>query len=89
MSKKEWIAVYNGHNIRVTDTLLRGGKLYIDDDCLDTTDDMFALASSPALSARVTPTDGEPFLVEVFMEGLTSVKAKICVNGTQVGGDVL
>ncbi len=88
MSKKEWIAVYNGHDIRVTDTLIRGGKLYIDGDCRDTTDDMFALGSSPALSARVTPTDGEPFLVEVFMEGLTSVKTKICVNGIQVGGDV-
>jgi hypothetical protein len=89
MSPKEWMAVYNGHNIRVTDTLLRGGKLYVDDDCRDTTDDMFALSSSPALRAEVAPRDGEPFLVEVFMEGLTTVKAKICVNGTQVGGDAL
>jgi hypothetical protein len=87
MPNKEWATVHNACKIRVTNAWTGGAKLYIDGDCRDTNNDMFASVSSPALSARVTTADGGSFLVEVFMKALTTVKAKICVNGAQVGGD--
>jgi hypothetical protein len=40
------------------------------------------------LSARVTTTNNEQFLVEVYIKALVTVKAKICVDGKQIGGDV-
>jgi hypothetical protein len=88
VSKKEWIAIHNGCTIQVTNTWTGGAKLYIDGDCRDTSNDMFAKSDSPTLTARVVPTSGEPYLVEVYMKSITTVKAKICVNGGQIGGDV-
>ena len=85
---REWMAVYNGCKIRVTNEWTGGAKLYVDGNCRDTKYDLLASPSSPTLSARVIPASGESFLVEVFMQALTTVKAKICVNGAQVGGDV-
>jgi hypothetical protein len=85
---KEWIAMHNGCKIRVTNAWTGGAKLYVDGDCRDESQSLFASSSSPTLSARVTLASGESFLVEVYTKALVTVKAKICVNGTQVGGDV-
>jgi len=85
---KEWVATHSGCRIRVTNSWTGGAKLYVDGDCRDTNNNLFASSSSTTLSARVVPASGESFLVEVFMKALATVKAKICVNGTQVGGDV-
>jgi hypothetical protein len=87
MAKKEWIALHNGCQIRVTNTWLGSAKLYIDGDCRDTNSDMFVSPRSAALSARVAPANGEPFLVEVYVKALVTVRAKICVDGKQIGGD--
>lgn len=89
MPKKEWVAKHNGSEIRVTNTWTGGTKLYIDGDCRDTNNDMLAFSrKTPMLSARVTTANSEPFLVEVYIKALLTVKAKICVNGKQIGGDV-
>ena len=63
-------------------------KLYVDGECRDTNNDMFVSSHSPALRARVTPANGQPFMVEVYVKALVTVKAKICVDGKQIGGDV-
>jgi hypothetical protein len=85
---KEWIANHNGCQIRVANGWLGAAKLYIDGDCRDTNNDMFVSSRSAALRARVTPATGQPFMVEVYVKALVTVKAKICVDGKQVGGDV-
>jgi hypothetical protein len=88
MAKKEWIAMHNGCQIRVTNTWFGSGKLYIGGDSRDTSNNMFVSSRSPALSARVTPATGDPFLVEAYVKALVTVKSKICVDGKQIGGDV-
>ncbi len=88
MAKKEWVATHAGSHIRVTNTWMGGTKLYIDGDCRDTNKDIFTSSKSPTLSARVSIANSEPFLVEVYMKAVITVKAKICVNGKQIGGDV-
>jgi hypothetical protein len=49
---------------------------------------MFVSSRSPALRARVTSGNGTPFMVEVYVKALVTVKAKICVDGKQIGGGV-
>lgn len=88
MAKKEWIANYNGCQIRVTNSWFGAAKLYTDGDCRDTNSDMFVPSHSPALRARVTPANGQPFMVEVYVKAVVTVKARICVDGKQIGGDV-
>ena len=88
MLGSEWVAHYNGHKIRVTNALLGGAKLYIDGDCRDTNTQLFVSPSRPVLSARVEPKGGDPFVVEVFVKAVLTIKAKICVNGNQIAGDV-
>jgi hypothetical protein len=64
------------------------GKLYVDGNCRDINNALVASPKRPTLSATVAGKSGE-FLVEVYMKSLVTVKAKICVNATQIGGDVL
>ncbi len=49
---------------------------------------LVATPKKPTLSAQVAGKSGD-FLVEVYMRSIVTVKAKICVNGAQIGGDVL
>jgi hypothetical protein len=87
--RKEWLGEYEGHTIRVVNTWFSGSKLYIDGDCRDTNTQFLNLSfSRPALSASVQGHNGERHLIEVFFRSLFTVRAKICVNGRQVGGDV-
>jgi hypothetical protein len=86
---KEWVATHNGCQIRVAKAWLgvaRQYRLYIDDDWRDTNFGMVS-SHSPALSVRVTPAKLQPFLVEVYVKARATVKAKICVDGKQIGGD--
>jgi hypothetical protein len=89
MSKKDWVSTHNGCQIRVTNSWFGSAKLYIDGECRDTNSDMFVSSRAPALSARMTPATGDPFLVvEVYLKALVTVKVKICVDGKQISGDV-
>ena len=85
MPTKDWIAIYDGCTIRVTNAWTGGAKLYIDGNCLDTNSALFASPKKPTLSARALGKSGE-ILVEIYMKSLVTVKAKICVNGAQIGG---
>ncbi len=89
MPQKEWVAEHQGHSIRVTNAWFGGAKLYIDGECRDTDNRMLASASTPSLSARLEQGKPESPLVEVFVEGGVTVKAKICIDGRQISGDVL
>ena len=87
---KEWVATYNGCQIRVANSwfgIAKLYKLYIDDDLRDTNVGTLVSPHSPALSVRVTPANLQPFLVEVYVKSRATVKAKICVDGKQIGGD--
>lgn len=87
---KEWVATHNGCLIRVANSRFGFSKLYklyIDDDWRDTNVSKLVSSNSPALSVRVTPASREPFLVDVYLKARLTVKAKICVNGKQIGGD--
>ena len=86
---KEWIAEYNGHRIRVQNTWFSGARLYIDGECRDTNQQFFALSGAiPRLSACLVDSEGQKHVIEVFAKApLFTVKAKICVDGRQIGGD--
>jgi hypothetical protein len=84
---KEWVATHNGCEIRVANTWFGFAKLYIDGDWRDTNVRKFTSPHSPAISVRVTPASHEPFLVDVYLKARVTVKAKICVDGKQIGGD--
>ena len=86
---KEWVATHNGCQIRVAKAWFGAAqlyKLYIDDDWRDTNFGMVS-SHSPTLSVHVTPANVQPFLVEVYVKARATVKAKICVDGKQIGGD--
>ena len=87
---KEWFATHNGCQIRVANSWLGFAKLYklyIDGDWRDTNVRKRVSSRSPALSVRVTPASCEPFLVDVYLKVRLTVKAKICVDRKQIGGD--
>ena len=84
---KEWVATHNGCEIRVANSRFGFAKLYIDGDWRDTNVGKWVSSRSPALSVRVTPVSSEPFLVDVYLKARLTVKAKICVDGKQIGGD--
>ena len=89
MPKKEWIAEVQGHSIRVSNSWTGGAKLYIDGECRDTSNRMFTGSNSPALSARLEQAKPNSPLIEVFVKAMLTVKAKICVDGRQIAGDIL
>ncbi len=85
IGQKEWIAKHNEYAIRVVNTWFSGVKLYVDSECRDTISALFSLnKDSPVLSARLNDED----TVEIFFIAWMTTKAKICVNGEQIGGDV-
>ena len=88
MPQKEWVAEVQGHAIRVSNSWSGGAKLYIDGECRDTNTRMVANAGAPALSARLEQGKADSPLIEVFVKAVFTVKAKICVDGRQVAGDV-
>ena len=90
IGQKEWRCQYKDHTIRVVNTWFGGAKLYIDGDCKDINKDFLVVSSkAPVLSASLPDTGGDkPDIVEVYMVALVTIKAKICVNGKQVSGDV-
>jgi hypothetical protein len=85
--KKEWVAEFQGHQIRVTNSWFGGAKLYINGECRATNKNLIADPSAPSLNARVKNDDTQSPLVEVFFEAIRTVKAKIFINGTLVAGD--
>jgi hypothetical protein len=89
MPNKEWTTHFQAHVLRVTNSWTGGARLYVDGDCRDTHNGLFAPTGTPALSARLEQGNPESPLIEVFMSAVFTVKAALCVNGVQVAGDAL
>jgi hypothetical protein len=86
---QEWVAAYEGRDIRVRNSWNGGLRLFIDDVQVAENRQLFAIDEQrPLLSASVPREDAAPFLVEVFVHALFSVSVKIVVDGKQVGGEV-
>jgi hypothetical protein len=62
--------------------------LYIDGECRDKNNKLVANPGVPSLSARFEPGMPDSPLVEVFVEAVVTVKARICVNGEKIAGDL-
>ena len=83
--EKEWIVQYENHTIRVVNTWFAGAKLYIDGEMRDFCNSLFEVTgSSPVLSAKLS----DNHIIEVYIIAIWSTKAKICLNGKPIGGDV-
>jgi len=86
---KEWVAHWDGHDIRVRNSWNDGLKLFVDGEQVAENGSMFALDKNrPFVAATVTRADGKTFLVEVYAYALLSVSVKIVVDGKQIAGDV-
>ncbi len=87
MPQKQWTTRVAGHEIRVVNTWTGGTRLYIDGDCRDRNNGLFAPGWTRWLSARLVEGDADSDLVEVDIVARVRVKARILVNGRIVAGD--
>ena len=86
---KEWVATHAGHQIRVRNSWNCGFKLFVNDKLVLERTELFAIAKqTPFARARIVPDSGDPFVVEVFVYAMLSVKMKFAVDGEIIGGDV-
>jgi hypothetical protein len=86
--KKESVTEFQEREIRVTNAWLGGARLYIDGECRDKNTKLLANPSAPSLSARFEHQIPDSPLAEVFAEAVVTVKARICVNGKRIAGDL-
>jgi hypothetical protein len=88
IGKKEWVAHFEGHEIRVINTWFGGARLLLDGECLATSNDLFSVSTTrPLLTAPLCTSENATRRIEVFIVTWVTTKAKICVDGQQVGGD--
>jgi hypothetical protein len=80
-------AVHAGHLIHVVTTASGGAKLFIDDACADTTNDLYATEDEPALVGFFG--ENHEFAVDVYIKPLETPLVEVRVNGEFVGGDRL
>jgi len=86
---KEWVASWDGIEIKVRNSWNDGLKLFVDGEQVAQNGSMFALDKNrPFVAATVTRADGKRFLVEVFAYAMLTVSVKIVVDGKQIGGEV-
>ncbi len=83
--EKERSVDYAGHRIRVVEKS-EGSRLYIDNELLDTTNDLYA-SEEEATLVGVFGKEGE-FQIEVFVKPVT-LEVAIRVNDQWVVGDQL
>ncbi|HBF51216.1 MAG TPA: hypothetical protein DDX04_13735 [Massilia sp.] len=86
---KEWLATWEGSEIKVRNSWNDGLKLFVDGEQVAETRQVFALDKTrPVAAATVARPDGKSYLVEVFAYALFSVSVKIVVDGKQIAGEV-
>jgi hypothetical protein len=85
MPINEWNVVHAKHQIRVVKTPTDGARLYVDDELLDTTNDLYA-SEGEATLVGVFGEDDE-FRVEAFLTPSEHAEAEIRVNGEWISGD--
>lgn len=86
---KEWIATWDGIEIKVRNSWNDGLKVFVDGEQVAENGSMFALDKNrPFVAVTVARADGKTFLVEIFAYALFTVSIKIVVDGKQIGGEV-
>jgi hypothetical protein len=85
MNAKEWNVVHANHQIRVIKTPTDGARLYIDDELLDSTNDLYASKGEATLVGVFGENDA--FRVEAFVRLSEHAEAEIRVNGEWISGD--
>lgn len=87
MRPTKWNVVHAGHLIHVTTTASGGAKLFVDDECADTTNDLHTAEPEPALVGFFG--DNHEFAVDVYIKPLETPLVEIRINGEFAGGDRL
>jgi hypothetical protein len=85
MPANEWNVRYEKHLIRVVKTQSDGARLYVDDELLDTTNDLYASDGEPTMVGVFGEND--MFQVEAFVRPSEHAEAEIRVNGGWMAGD--
>jgi hypothetical protein len=88
MRSREWNLTHAQHKIRVMTTPSAGAKLFVDDELVDSTNDLYASGEEPTL-VGVFGEDDEMFQIDVYIKPLETPLAEIRVNGEHIGGDPL
>jgi hypothetical protein len=83
---KVWLAEFQNHQVRVTNSWLRGAKLYIDGAMRAENRSLIAIPGRPTFSTLLAEADGPK--VEVLFQAVVTVKAKIIIDGEKVAGDL-
>lgn len=82
---KQWNVVHAKHQIRIVKTQSDGASLYVDDELIDTTNDLYASEGEATLVGVFGEDD--QFQVEAFVRAPEHTEAEIRVNGEWVAGD--
>ena len=84
MQTNEWNVVHGTHHIRVVKTKSGGARLYVDDELLDTTNDLYASKGEATLVGGFGEND--QFQIEAFVRVSQHAEAEIRVNGEWISG---
>lgn len=85
MPANEWNVVHANHQIRVVKTPSGGARLYVDDELLDTTNDLYASEGDATLVGVFG--QNEEFNVEAFVRPSDDMETEVRVNGKWVAGN--
>jgi hypothetical protein len=77
--------VHSQHEIRIMKTEAGGARLYVDDELLDTTNDLYASEGEATLVGVFGEND--EFQVEAFVRPSEHTEAGIRVNSEWIAGD--
>ena len=85
MPANEWNASCAKHQIRVVKIPTDGARLYVDDELLDTTNDLYASEGEATVVGVFG--ENEEFRVEAFVRPSEHAEAEIRINGEWVAGN--
>ncbi len=85
MRTNEWSIVYANHKIRVVKTSSGGARLYLNNELVDTANDLYASEGEPTLVGVFGEND--QFRIEAFVRPSEHAEAEIRVNGEWVAGN--
>jgi hypothetical protein len=87
MRTREWNLTYGHHKIRVETRPSEGTKLFVDDELLDSRNDLCACREEPTL-VGVLGEDDEMFQIDVYLKPLETPSVEVRVNGEYIGGEL-
>ena len=72
----------------VDNTWFNGATLLVDGQTVARCGDLFALKKERHIMTATVNFDGVDMLIEVYIYAIFTVKIKICVDGSPIGGEV-